>query len=128
MPAEDFAAAVLAVVAEIPPGRVMTYGGVAAALGSRAPRAVGKVMAHHGHATHWWRVIPASGRPPTGHEAEALPEYRAEGTPLRFAPGADSYRVVLREARYDPLAGDADELPPLPPPSGRGRIRDESGR
>ncbi|MEB4614506.1 MGMT family protein [Leucobacter sp. M11] len=120
MNAEDFVATVLAVVAEIPPGRVMTYGGVAEAMGSRAPRAVGKVLAHHGHTTHWWRVIPASGKPPAGHEAEALAAYRAEGTPLRWAPGAESYRVVLREARFvpdtdDPGAPFAAELPPLPP-------------
>lgn len=116
MESDDFAAAVLAVVAEIPPGRVMTYGGVAEALGSRAPRAVGKIMAHFGHTTHWWRVIPASGKAPIGHEAEALAEYRAEGTPLRFSPGGDGYRVVLRAARFTPEDEAAtEELPPLPP-------------
>ena len=41
----EFAARVLAVVRRIPPGRVATYGDVAAAAGRpRAPRAVGNVM------------------------------------------------------------------------------------
>jgi O-6-methylguanine DNA methyltransferase len=41
----EFAARVLSIVRRIPPGRVATYGDVAAAAGRpRAPRAVGNVM------------------------------------------------------------------------------------
>lgn len=98
-PADEFAEAVLAVVESIPPGRVMTYGDVAAAIGSRAPRAVGHVMAWS-EGVPWWRVIRASGHAPAGHEARALEHYRAEGTPLAETPSG--YRVDLRRARHRP--------------------------
>ena len=113
----DFAGAVLLVVAEIPSGRVMTYGDVAAELGSRGARAVGRVMATEGSGVPWWRVVRADGRPPTGHEVEALTHYRAEGTPLSAAPGTalgtapgtpstatapHAYRLDLCAARWMP--------------------------
>ena len=97
-PLPDFVSDVLDVVAGIPPGRVMTYGDVAAALGSRAARAVGSVMAHYGHEVPWWRVVRAGGHPPIAHEHRALEHYRSEGTPLRWA--GDAYRVDLAAARY----------------------------
>jgi alkylated DNA nucleotide flippase Atl1 len=97
---------VLAVVDAIPPGRVMTYGDVAATLGSRAARMVGQVMAYYGSSVPWWRVVRASGHPPDGHEHVALQHYRAEGTPLLGGPRTDGtrtvYRVDLRLARHDP--------------------------
>ena len=99
-PAADFAEAVLDVVAGIPPGSVMTYGDVAAVLGSRAARAVGNVMAWYGSDVPWWRVIRASGHPAIDHEDRALEHFRAEGTPLVETP--DGYRVNLRLARYIP--------------------------
>jgi len=89
---------VLDVVGSIPPGKVMSYGDVAAALGSRAARAVGTVMAHYGGEVAWWRVIRASGHPPIDHEARALEHYRAEGTPLRW--NGATYRVDLALARH----------------------------
>jgi alkylated DNA nucleotide flippase Atl1 len=100
---DDFGLAVARVVRSIPAGRVMTYGDVAAALGSRASRAVGKVMAHEGSDLPWWRVLRAGGLPPARHEARALEQYRAEGTPL--VTGRTSWRVDLRAARWSP---DAD--------------------
>jgi alkylated DNA nucleotide flippase Atl1 len=99
-PSADFVEAVLAVVADIPPGRVMTYGDVAAVLGSRAARAVGNVMSWYGSDMPWWRVIRSSGLPPIAHEDRALSHYEAEGTPL--VPTKDGYRVNLRTARYFP--------------------------
>ncbi|GAA1623904.1 MGMT family protein [Leucobacter chromiireducens] len=98
MPSPEFIDATLAVVARIPAGRVMTYGDVALAIGSNAPRAVGQVMALFGHAVAWWRVVPASGHPPQGHANLALPRYREEGTPLRHADSPD-YRIALSAAR-----------------------------
>ena len=98
--ADAFAEAVLDLVAQIPPGSVMSYGGIAAELGSRASRQVGKVMAYSGHDVPWWRVVHADGRPPDGHEAEALEHYRAEGTPLRHRPA--DYRVLMRDALWRP--------------------------
>ena len=100
-PAEDFIGRVLEVVASIPPGRAMTYGEIAAALGSRAARAVGTVMSHYGSDAPWWRVVRASGHPPIDHEARALQYYRAEGTPLVWSREG-TYRVDLRAARHVP--------------------------
>jgi len=99
VPNPEFIEAVLATVAKIPPGRVMTYGDVGIAIGSEAPRAVGRVMALYGHAVPWWRVIPASGLPPQGHAHLALPHYLAEETPLRGEPAAGEYRLALSSAR-----------------------------
>jgi alkylated DNA nucleotide flippase Atl1 len=99
---DDFVSRVVEIVASIPEGRVMTYGDVAAAMGSRAARAVGSVMAHYGGDLPWWRVIRASGHPAVHHEARALQHYRAEGTPLKWANGV--FRVDLRAARFDPAA------------------------
>ena len=97
---DDFASRVLAVVDSIPPGQVMTYGDVAAALGSRAARMVGQVMAYYGGDVPWWRVVRASGHPPANHEHIALEHYRTEGTPL-LGGGRSPYRVDLKAARHD---------------------------
>lgn len=95
---QDFVDHVLEVVSAIPPGRVMTYGDVAAALGSRRARTVGQIMARYGSDLPWWRVIRAGGYPPRGHESRAHSFYIAERTPLRET--ADDYRVDLAKARY----------------------------
>lgn len=99
MPTAEFIEAVLAVVNRIPPGRVMTYGDIGIAIGSEAPRAVGRVMALYGHAVAWWRVVPASGLPPQGHARLAFSHYREEGTPLRKVESANDYRIALSSAR-----------------------------
>lgn len=96
---DDFVSRVLDVVASIPEGKAMAYGDVAAAIGSRAPRAVGQVMAHCGADVPWWRVVRASGHPAMDHEARALEHYRAEGTPLKWGSN-DVFRVDLRVARH----------------------------
>ncbi|GAA1439863.1 MGMT family protein [Leifsonia poae] len=107
-PAPDeppFVERVLAVVDSIPPGRVMTYGDVAAVLGSRAARMVGQIMAYYGSDVPWWRVVRASGHPAANHEHIALQHYRAESTPL-LGVGSSAYRVDLRTARFDPADED----------------------
>lgn len=98
--ADDFVSRVLEVVDSIPPGHVMSYGDVAATVGSRAARAVGTVMARYGSEVPWWRVIRASGEPPLCHDERALEHYEAEGTPL--VSTASGYRVNLSLARYFP--------------------------
>lgn len=92
--------AVLEVVDAIPAGHVMSYSDVAAALGSRAARGVGQVMAYAGAGHPWWRVVRASGHPAQGHETDALQHYRAESTPLRWSGSV--FRVDLALARHDP--------------------------
>lgn len=60
---DDLTTRVLAVVAALPHGELVTYGEVAAEIGRPgAARAVGTVLARHGHDVPWWRVVPASGR------------------------------------------------------------------
>jgi alkylated DNA nucleotide flippase Atl1 len=107
----DLASAVLDLVDEVPRGRVVTYGDLAAVVGC-GPRQVGTVMARWGGAVAWWRVLRADGSPPPGLEREALSRYRAEGTALR--PGGR--RVNLAAARWplpaSPLApGTAAPVP-----------------
>jgi alkylated DNA nucleotide flippase Atl1 len=94
----DFVDHVLEIVRSIPPGKVMTYGDVAAVLGSRGARAVGTVMARHGSTVPWWRVVRAGGLAPQGHESRAREHYVVEKTPLRG--NAESYRIVMATARH----------------------------
>jgi alkylated DNA nucleotide flippase Atl1 len=106
----EFVDAVLAIVAGIPPAKVMTYGDIAdrltampdldGATGSYGARLVGQVMARHGYASAWWKVIRSTGQPPKGYESRALPHYEAEGTPL--SGSGEHYKVDLKNARFDP--------------------------
>ncbi|MCW4386045.1 MGMT family protein [Salinibacterium sp. SYSU T00001] len=96
---DDFTSAVLDVVAAIPPGSVMTYGDVAAVLGSRAARSVGGILSRYGADVPWWRVIRANGLPPAAHEERALEHYREEDTPLHWSSDG-TYRIDLRRARH----------------------------
>ena len=88
---------VLAVVALIPPGSVMSYGDVAEYLGTGGPRQVGHVMSRGTGDLPWWRVLRADGSPPPDLVDECLDHLRAEGTPLR----PDGTRVDMRRARWD---------------------------
>lgn len=75
----EFVAEVLAVVAQIPPGRVTTYGSIAAALGQAGPRQVGQVLANSAESVPWWRVVRADGSLPEHLSAAALVHYQNEG-------------------------------------------------
>jgi alkylated DNA nucleotide flippase Atl1 len=86
---------VLDLVARIPPGRVLTYGDVAAMLGRGGPRFVGTTMARFGGGVPWHRVVRADGRLAAGHERAAGARLRAEGLPVRNG------RVDLAVARWD---------------------------
>lgn len=99
-PAEEYVEAVLSLVEQVPPGRVVTYGVLADAVGRGGPRQVGRVMALHGGGVPWWRVVRASGEPPGCHDGEALERLRAEGTALRA-----SGRVDLARALWWPADG-----------------------
>jgi alkylated DNA nucleotide flippase Atl1 len=75
-----FEDAVLAVLAALPAGEVITYGEVAAEAGRPgAARAVGRIMAGSDGALPWWRVVAADGRLVPGHEAEQRWRLVAEG-------------------------------------------------
>jgi alkylated DNA nucleotide flippase Atl1 len=94
----EFTDHVLEIVRAIPPGHVMTYGDVAAVLGSRGARAVGTVMARYGAEVPWWRVVRAGGLAPRGHEVRARSHYLSEKTPLRGT--TDTYRIDMGRARH----------------------------
>lgn len=89
----ELADLVLAIVDQVPEGKVVTYGDVGA-IARTGPRQVGSVMSSYGHLVSWWRVLRATGEPPLGHEDEAIAHYREEDTPMRNG------RVDLRRARY----------------------------
>ncbi|MET8427073.1 MGMT family protein [Nocardia sp. NPDC059246] len=81
-------------VAAIPPGRVATYGDIAAAAGLSTPRTVGWIMRTDSADLPWHRVLRANGTPAPHLAHRQLAELAAEGCPI-----ADG-RVDLRRARY----------------------------
>lgn len=96
--AEEYVEAVLALVEQIPVGRVTTYGllaeAVFVALGRGGPRQVGAVMASYGGPVPWWRVVRADGSLPRSHDREARQAYLTEGTPLRPSGAVDLAKAV----------------------------------
>jgi alkylated DNA nucleotide flippase Atl1 len=98
---EGYVERVLDLVEQVPPGRVTTYGAVAAVAGG-GPRQVGSVMARYGGPVPWWRVVRADGTLPPSHDDRAREHYLAEGTPLRSSSGA----LDMRRAFWDPETGD----------------------
>lgn len=94
---EEYVERVLAVVEQIPAGRVMSYGSIAEVVGVGGPRQVGKVMSLEGGGVPWWRVVRADGGLPLCHDGEALEHHRAEGTPMRA-----SGRVDMAAAQWWP--------------------------
>jgi alkylated DNA nucleotide flippase Atl1 len=108
-PDPDFVSRVLSVVETIPPGCAMSYGDVAAAIGSRAARGVGQVMAYYGSDVAWWRVVRASGHPAINHEQRALENYRVESTPLKWSTSG-VFRVDLGVARWFPASENSSVM------------------
>ncbi|PFG19934.1 MGMT family protein [Serinibacter salmoneus] len=78
---------VLDLAAEIPAGRVSTYGRIAVEArlrcGAGTARQVGRIMATSGGEVPWWRVVTASGAPAAQVAERALALLQGEGTPLR---------------------------------------------
>jgi alkylated DNA nucleotide flippase Atl1 len=111
---DQYAERVLDTVEAIPPGAVMTYGDIAEWLGEGGPRQVGRVLALHGGAVPWWRVVRADGTLLPGHERRALAHYREEGTPLRPAARGTVPRIDMRRARWDGTAPSGPGRPDAP--------------
>ena len=105
---DELVARVLAVVDRIPPGRVLSYGDVAALASAPTPRDVGQVLLRHGEGVPWWRVLRADGTPPEHLRERQLVLLRAEGTPM--APYGAA--VDLVHARWEAAPGDADPRQP----------------
>ncbi|WP_280247090.1 MGMT family protein [Nocardia abscessus] len=93
---------VRALVASVPPGRVVTYGDIAAVAGLSTPRTVGWIMRTDAADLPWHRVLGASGKPAAHLARRQLRLLAEEGVPIRDG------RVDLRAARFplpDPPAG-----------------------
>ena len=101
---EQYVELVLQCAEGVPAGRVTTYGAIAevvgAVLGRGGPRQVGSVLARHGGAVPWWRVVRADGSLPASHGDEARAAHLDEGTPLRPRGGVD-----LQRAFWEPRLG-----------------------
>ena len=91
---DDQVERVRALVAAIPPGRVSTYGDIAAAAELSSPRIVAWIMRTDSSDLPWHRVIRSSGRPAPHLATRQLERLRAEGVL------ADDGRVPLREVRH----------------------------
>lgn len=76
---EDQVEAVRALVAEVPPGKVTTYGDIATAAGLSSARIVGWIMRTDSSDLPWHRVIAASGKPAPHLATRQLELLRAEG-------------------------------------------------
>lgn len=92
-----YAERVLAVVAQIPRGKVMSYGDIAEFMAEGSARGVGRVLFGWGADVPWQRVVMANGEPKPHGRDEHLARLRDEGTPLT----ADYSRVEMRAARWD---------------------------
>jgi methylated-DNA-protein-cysteine methyltransferase-like protein len=80
--ADEFRQRVVAVISQLQPGEVVSYGDVAAEAGyPGAARAVGAVLGSHTGPDDlpWWRVVTANGRLVPGHEVEHARRLGAEG-------------------------------------------------
>ena len=100
-PARDFAGLVAAVVAAIDPGRVASYGQVAAWAGRPgAARAVGNVLAASS-GLPWWRVVHVDGRLLPGSAGRQRALLEREGVAVDGDRIADP-RLIAR-LRPDPL-------------------------
>jgi methylated-DNA-protein-cysteine methyltransferase related protein len=91
---DDDVERVRAMVAAIPPGKVVTYGDIAKAAGLSSPRIVGWIMRTDSADLPWHRVIRASGRPAQHLRTRQLELLRAEGVL------AVDGKVPLRDVRH----------------------------
>jgi methylated-DNA-protein-cysteine methyltransferase related protein len=84
---QEYVEEVLALVEQIPAGKVMSYGAIADALADRSgrnsARQVGTIMSRYGGSVPWHRVVASSGRLVPGHEQEARQRLLSDGVPFR---------------------------------------------
>lgn len=91
---DDDVELVRSLVSAIPPGKVVTYGDIAAAAGLSSPRIVGWIMRTDSADLPWHRVIRSNGRPAPHLSRRQLELLRAEGV-LSVAG-----RIALRDVRH----------------------------
>jgi len=105
---------VLRAVECVPPGRVTTYGAIAALVGGTA-RQVGSVMRFYGNDVAWWRVVNAAGELPPELLARARPRWDEEG--ISLAESGRGCRLGRHRVEEGPWAEAYDrataDLPPI---------------
>jgi methylated-DNA-protein-cysteine methyltransferase related protein len=112
MPQDDFTPRVYRCVRSIPRGRVLSYGDVAARLGTpRAARGVGWALAAlpDGSSVPWWRVVNRFGAISPRATPHAAPMQRAllESEGVKF--GADDCVDMPRFRWTPPAEADVDD-------------------
>lgn len=89
---EDRHERIRAVVAAIPPGRVASYGEVAARAGERSARVVGQVLRTDGADLPWHRVVRSDGSSAPQVASEQHRRLLAEGVLVRDGRVPRDYR------------------------------------
>ncbi|OXM68308.1 MULTISPECIES: MGMT family protein [Amycolatopsis] len=84
------------VVATVPPGKVATYGDIAAIAGAPSPRMIGRILSEDGADLPWHRILRANGTPAPHLVHRQLELLRAEGVL------ADGQKVNLKTYRWQP--------------------------
>jgi methylated-DNA-protein-cysteine methyltransferase-like protein len=92
---------VLRAVEQVPPGRVVSYGDVAALVGI-GPRQVGSIMKVYGGNVAWWRVTDAAGDLPASLRDEARERWAGEGILLK--PNGLGCRIAEHRADLESIA------------------------
>ena len=92
---------VLRAVELVPRGRVVSYGDLAALVGT-GPRQVGSIMRVYGSNVTWWRVTNASGDLPSHLRQAAFVEWAVEG--IEVKPNALGCRIRDHRADLTELA------------------------
>lgn len=90
---------VLRAVELVPRGRVISYGDIAALVGT-GPRQVGWVLREYGSGVAWWRVVNASGDAPQHKRSAVFEHWQQEGIgvkPNGLGCRITEYRVDLGE-------------------------------
>ena len=107
---------VLRAVEQVPRGRLVTYGDLAALVGV-GPRQVGAIMRHWGGNVTWWRVTNASGDLPAHLREEARGRWAEEGILWKrngLGTRIADYRADLSALRADweRACADLDDASP----------------
>ncbi len=92
---------VLRAVEQVPRGRVVSYGDVAALVGI-GPRQVGSIMKAYGGNVAWWRVTNAAGDLPAPLRDEARERWAGEG--ILMKPNGLGCRIAEYRADLDSVA------------------------
>jgi methylated-DNA-protein-cysteine methyltransferase-like protein len=92
---------VLRAVEQVPRGRVVSYGDVAALVGI-GPRQVGSIMKAYGGNVAWWRVTDAAGDLPEPLRERARQQWAREG--ILGKPNGRGCRISDYRADLDSVA------------------------